>query len=191
MIGSLKGTIANISPFHVLLEVGGVGFLVHSTNGYLAKLRTGQEARFWTHTAVRENDISLYGFEKEEELNMFESLLSVSGIGPKSALAIISVAGLSTLEDAITSGDTSVLTKIGGVGKKTADKIILELSGKISSKEISKAMKDDLDVFEALQALGYRENQIKEMLRELPKNLSGANEKIKEALRLLGKNKQK
>jgi Holliday junction DNA helicase RuvA len=138
--------------------------------------------------AVRETDISLYGFETQEELSMFESLMTVSGIGPKSALGILGVAGLSTLEEAILTGNTAALTKIAGVGKKTADKIVLELTGKIASTQgMSKGMKEDLDVFEALKTLGYRENQIKETIAEIPKEVTGANEKIKYALKILGK----
>ena len=171
-----------------LIEVGGIGFLIHSTATYLEKLHIGKEAVFWTHTAVRETDISLYGFETEEELIMFEKLLGVSGIGPKSGLAILSVAGLPALENAIISGNTGILTKIAGIGKKTVDKIILELSGKVaSSREMSESLKDDLDVFEALKALGYRDHQIQEVLKKMPAETAGANDKIKQALKLLGK----
>lgn len=192
MIGKITGKIAGISLSRVILEAGGIGYVVHTTPTQLENKHLGQEASFWTHMAVRENDISLYGFGEEEELLMFEKLLGVSGIGPKSALAILGVAGLETLENAIISGDTTILTKVAGVGKKTADKIVLELTGKVtSSREMPGSMKDDLDVFEALQALGYRENQIKEILKELPKGPLGANEKIKQALKLLGKNNQK
>jgi holliday junction DNA helicase RuvA len=188
MIGKISGNIGNISLTRALVEVGGVGFIVNATAAYLSKLHTGARATFWTHTAVRETDISLYGFETEEELLMFEKLLGVSGIGPKSALAILSVAGLEALEDAIISGNTGILTKIAGIGKKTVDKIILELSGKISSnREMNKDMKDDLDVFEALKALGYRDHQIQETLKEMPVETVGANDKIKLALKLLSK----
>lgn len=188
MIGQIKGKIADISLSRATLEVGGIGYIVNAIPTHLEKIHIGSEAKFYTHMAVRENDISLYGFETDEELKMFEALLNVSGIGPKSALAILGVAGLGTLEDAIVSGNTAILTKIAGVGKKTADKIVLELSGKIaSSKELSGSMKDDLDVFEALKALGYRDHQITEVLKEMPKEAEGANEKIKQALKLLGK----
>ena len=188
MIGSISGKISNISLSRALVEVGGVGFIVNSTTSYLERLKMGGEARFWTHTAVRETDISLYGFETEEELTMFEKLLGVSGIGPKSALAILSVAGIKSLENAVISSNTSILTNIAGIGKKTADKIVLELSGKIvSSGTMSEAMKDDLDVFEALKALGYREHQIQDALKEMPKSVEGANDKIKHALKVLGK----
>ena len=192
MIGRITGKVANISLSKALIDVGGVGFIVNSTPAYLEKLRIGTNGQFRTHTAVRETDISLYGFETEEELRMFENLISVSGIGPKSALAILSVAGLKSLEDAIVSGNTSILTKIAGIGKKTVDKIVLELSGKVSSSHgMSDAMKDDLDVFEALKALGYREHQIQETLKEMPNDISGANDKIKQALKILGKSHER
>jgi len=188
MIGCISGKIIDVSLSRVIVETGGIGYIVHTIPSLIEKLHLGADVSFHTHMAVRETDISLYGFVSEDELRMFESLLTVSGIGPKSALAVLSVAGLNTLEDAIVSGDTSILTKIAGVGKKTADKIVLELSGKIaSSREISGSMKDDMDVFEALKALGYRDHQITETLKELPKDIEGANDKIKHALKILGK----
>jgi Holliday junction DNA helicase RuvA len=188
MIGRIKGKIIDISLTRAIVEVGGIGYIVNSPPSHIEKLKLGGEADFWTHMAVRENDISLYGFGSKEDLKMFESLLNVSGIGPKSALTILGVAGLDTLTNAIVSGNTSILTKIAGVGRKTADKIVLELSGKVAtSKNMSAAMKDDLDVFEALKALGYREHQIQEAIKEIPKDVEGANEKIKQALKLLGK----
>jgi Holliday junction DNA helicase RuvA len=92
---------------------------------------------FWTHTAVRENSIEIYGFETETELHIFELLISVSGVGPKSGLAIIGIAGVNAIEEAVVNKDISGLTKISGIGKKTAEKIVLELNGKVfrSSKE--------------------------------------------------------
>ena len=188
MIGQIKGKIIDISLTRATVYVGGLGDAVNSTPSNLENVHIGNEVRFWTHMAVRENNISLYGFGSPEELQMFESLLGVSGIGPKSALGILGVAGLEALTNAIVSGNTSILTKISGVGKKTADKIVLELSGKVAtSKNMSEAMKDDLDVFEALKALGYREHEIQEALKEMPKETVGANNKIKQALKMLGK----
>ena len=187
MIGYLKGTVIDLSPLRTIIDVKGVGYIIHATVNTLGKIKVGSEVAFWTHTAVREDNISLYGFDNQEELGMFESLLSVSGIGPKSALAVLGVAGLKNLEDAIISGNTAVLTKISGIGKKTADKIVLELSGKIGSSEMSETLKDDLDVLEALKALGYREHEVKDILKGMPEGLVGANEKIKQALKMLGK----
>ena len=188
MIGYIKGKIVQIGLSRAVVETAGVGYIVHSTAATLEKKRSGEGVELWIHTAVRETDISLYGFEEEEDLIMFEKLLGVSGIGPKSALAILGVAGIRALEEAVISGNNSVLTKIAGIGKKTADKIVLELSGKVaSSGKMSESLKDDLDVFEALKALGYRENQIQEALKEMPEKAEGANEKIKQALKILSK----
>lgn len=188
MIGHLTGKIFDLRGTRAILEGGGIGFVVYSTPSYLSKLRTNQEASFWTHTAVRENDISLYGFETEEELRIFELLITVSGVGPKSALAVLSVAGVRAIEEAVATGDTSSLTKISGVGKKTADKIVLELSGKLmASQKGGVAITENVDVFEALKSLGYREKEIQEAIKKLPKDLSGTGEKIKHALKNLGK----
>jgi holliday junction DNA helicase RuvA len=187
MIGSLRGVIIDRRTNQAILEVQGVGYVVNVLGILADKIKIGDELFLYTHTAVRENDISLYGFSTGEELSMFESLMTVSGIGPKSALGILGVAGLAALEEAILTGNTAALTKIAGVGKKTADKIVLELSGKVASTQgLSKGMKDDLDVFEALKALGYRDYQVKEAISEIPKEVEGANEKIKHALKILG-----
>lgn len=186
MIGLISGKVDHISLSRVVVNVSGVGYVIYTTLSNLERIKLGSEITFFTHTAVRENDISLYGFETEDELVMFEKLLGVSGIGPKSGLAIISVAGVRALEEAVISGNTAVLTKIAGIGRKTADKIVLELSGKVVSHDISESMKDDLDVLEALKSLGYREHEIKEVLKKVPAETSGANDKIKYALKTLG-----
>jgi Holliday junction DNA helicase RuvA len=189
MFGHITGKILDLKATRAIVDTHGIGFIAHSTPSYLSRLKTGEEASFWTHTAVREDSINLYGFETEKELHIFELLITVSGVGPRSALAIISVAGVNSLEEAIWSGDTSSLTKISGIGKKTAEKIVLELSGKIPSigKGDKTAASDDMDVFDALKALGYREREIQETIKNLPKDLTGANEKIKYALKNLGK----
>ena len=120
---------------------------------------------------------------------MFEMLLSVSGVGPKSALTILSVAGVLAIEEAVSSGDSLSLIKISGIGKKTAEKIVIELGGKINTiRKSSKTSEEDIDVFEALQSLGYRDRDIQETMKNIPKDAKGANEKIKIALRFLGRN---
>jgi holliday junction DNA helicase RuvA len=188
MFGHITGKIFDLKGTKAVVDVHGLGFVVHSTPSYLSKLRTGQESSFWTHTAVRENSIDLYGFETEEELRVFELLITVSGVGPKSGLAILSVAGVGAIEEAVAMNDTSSLTKISGIGKKTAEKIVLELNGKlITFKKGENKNNEDIDVFEALKSLGYRERDIQETIKRLPKDLAGANEKIKYALKNLGK----
>lgn len=188
MFGHITGKIFDLKGTRAIIKAGGLGFVAHSTPSYLGKLRTGMEAAFWLHTAVRENSIELYGFETEEELRVFELLITVSGVGPKSALAIISVAGVKSIEEAVSSGDTSSLVKISGIGRKTAEKIVLELNGKLAATAKGDAKtSENVDVFEALKSLGYREKDVQETIKNLPEDLSGANEKIKYALKNLGK----
>ena len=186
MFGYIKGEVFDIKPTKVIIVASGIGFNINTTPVSIQNVRIGSESAFWTHTAVRENSIEIYGFETEEELKIFELLMTVSGVGPKSALTIISVAGIRAIEAAVSTGDTSHLTTISGVGKKTADKIVLELSGKIVKNE--KDFKDsNSDVFEALKSFGYKEKQIHEVLRNMPEKIEGMNEKIKYALVNLGK----
>lgn len=188
MFGHITGKIFDLKGTRAIVKVGGIGFVVHSTPSYIEKLRVGQEANFWTHTAVRETSIDIYGFETEEELRVFELLLTVSGVGPKSGLAILGVAGVKSIEDAVGSGDTSFLTKISGIGRKTAEKIVLELNGKlVMTRKGEKVMSEDVDVFEALKSLGYRERDIQESIKKMPKDLVGTNEKIKYVLKNFGK----
>ena len=188
MFGHITGKIFDLKGTKAIIKTGGIGFVIHSTPSYLSKLKTGLEASFWTHTAVRETSIDLYGFETEEELRIFELLITVSGVGPKSGLAILSVAGVKSIEEAVGTGDTSSLTKISGIGRKTAEKIVLELNGKLVTRRYGeKGASEDIDVFEALKSLGYREREIQEIIKKLPKDLDGTNAKIKYALKNLGK----
>jgi len=187
MFGHIAGKVFDIRGNRIIVKVGGLGFVIFTTPAYASNLKTGSESEFWTHTAVRENAIDLYGFEKEDELRIFELLITVSGVGPKSGLAILSVAGVKAIEEAVATGDTSALTKISGVGRKTAEKIVLELSGKVLTSRVGSGASENIDVFEALKSLGYRERDIQEIIKNLPKELNGTNEKIKFALKNLGK----
>lgn len=188
MFGHITGKIFNLKGTKTIVKVGGIGFVVHSTPTYLGKLKIGAETSFWTHTAVRENSIDFYGFETEEELKIFELLITVSGVGPKSGLTILSVAGVKSIEGAVTTGDTSSLVKISRIGRKTAEKIVLELSGKlVAGQKGESRTSEDVEVFEALKSLGYRERDIQEIIKNLPKDLTGTNDKIKYALKNLGK----
>lgn len=188
MFGHITGKIFDLKPTKAIVNVGGLGFVAHSTPAYLGKLKKGGGASFWTHTAVRENDISLYGFETKEELEIFELLITVSGVGPKSALAILSVTGVKAIEEAVWGGDTSALVKISGIGRKTAEKIVLELNGKLGTTNRNKGgVGENVEVFDALKSLGYREREIQEIIKNLPNGLAGTGEKIKYALKNLGK----
>ena len=189
MIGYLEGTVRALRDNHCILTVsGGVGYKVFTTKETLASLALGVKSEFWTHLAVREDILDLYGFHGEEELSSFALLLSVSGIGPKSALGILDAASSETLRSAIASGNAAYLTNVSGIGKKTAEKIVLELKDKVTSgSSAGPAMpKGDNEALEAMRALGYSADEARKALREVPRELEGSSERLREALRLLG-----
>ena len=143
-----------------------------------------------THLAVRETSLDLYGFLNADELEFFEMLISISGIGPKSGLAILSVTDVSTLKTAVSSGDSSYLTKVSGIGRKSAGKIIIELQdklGTIDNKSDSDQMRDEMETLEALQALGYSIREAREAMKKISKTATNSSERIKEALKILSK----
>jgi Holliday junction DNA helicase RuvA len=135
---------------------------------------------------VREDALDLYGFLSEEELSFFEMLISISGIGPKTALNVLSVSSVSALKKAISTSDVSHLVKVSGIGKKIADKIVLELKDKVEgSDENGPTLREEVDAIEALKALGYSQKEAREALKEASGKTTS--ERIKEALKILGK----
>ena len=183
MLGSIKGTVTHKDERYILVENAGLGYRVYVYGDTLLGSTLGQDIYLFLHTHVREDAFDLYGFPSMSELSFFELLITVSGIGPKGALGILSVASVESLKRAIKTSDTGYLTKISGIGKKTAEKIALELRDKITGV-IESDTTDNLDAIEALQALGYREHDIREALRGIdPKQTT--NNKIKEALKNL------
>lgn len=191
MIGSLKGKITLKTDKFLIVETGGVGYKVAVSPDTLSKLsalRSGSgqndEVSFWIHTHVREDAIDLYGFLNREELGFFEMLLGVSGIGPKSALAILGIATLETLRRAISTSDTAYLTKVSGIGRKTAEKIVIELRDKMGDSNEGVSLQGELDVLEALKSLGYSQNEARDALKKV--GGGNTNQKIKEALKILG-----
>lgn len=134
MIASLRGVVCEPGPDFVVLDVGGVGYLVHVTPSTRARLPdAGHEARLFTHYAVREDAVTLYGFVSREERDLFELLITVSGIGPKVALAMLAGTQPESFSAAVAGGDVAYLTRLPGVGKKTAQRLLLELKDKIVS----------------------------------------------------------
>ncbi len=187
MIGHLKGTIIHQDIKSIVLDVSGVGYKIYTNTATLSSKKE-QPSEFWTYLAVRENALDLYGFSTREELNFFELLVNtVSGIGPKSAMAIMSVASLANLRHAIVSGDTSHLTKVSGVGKKNAEKIVLELKDKLAglSTDMSSSISGDVDAIEALKALGYGEREAREALKKADGD--STEKKVRSALKNLNK----
>ena len=192
MIGHLTGKIIWSDLKFVILDVGGVGYKIHTKHWRVLpqKKPTAEIAEFWTYLAVRENALDLYGFQTREELNFFELLLTVSGIGPKSASSILSLASLSNLRRAISTGDTGHLTKVSGIGKKAAEKIVVELKDKMDGLGFdgesgeSDSLSGDMDALEALKSLGYSERESREALKKVT-DVFGAGEKVKKALKIL------
>ncbi len=188
MISYLKGKVIHKDIKYIVLNASGVGYKINLTIEDASKISSeGKEVELWTHLAIRENAHDLYGFTNKKTLDFFELLITISGIGPKSALAILNLADPSVIKKAVISGDSSYLTKVSGIGRKTAQKIIVDLKEKLGSGEEAYAIQEDIDVVEALKSLGYSQLESREVLNKLPKNLSGTAEKVKSALKLLGK----
>lgn len=189
MISKLRGQIIHKELSSIVLDVNGVGYKINLTPETVSTLVGNNEANLFVHLAVRENSLDLYGFLTKEELDFYELLLTVSGIGPKSGLGILSVASVEMLRGAISTGDTSYLTKVSGIGKKSADKIVLELRDKLGkvTEFDSISMKEESDVVETLKMLGYKPNEIREAIKEIPKDTTGTSNRVKEALKFLGK----
>jgi|SRR3989344_413877 len=184
MVGYLKGIIINQDLKSVIVDVSGIGYKVYTNVANLDNKKQKTTA-FWIHTAVRENSIDLYGFQTKEELRFFELLLTVSGIGPKSALSILNIASLQNLRQAIVTGDTAHLIKVSGVGKKNAEKIVVELRDKLEHiGGDSTSLSDDIDALEALKSLGYGEREAREALKKVGEE-KNTGEKIKKAMKLL------
>ena len=133
MISSVRGPVAHVGLDHVVVEVGGVGMLVHTTPATASTCRRGSEASLATSLVVREDSLTLFGFSAPAERDMFETLQTVSGVGPRLALAMLSVMGPDQLALALSSGDTKALTTIPGIGAKSAERLVLELRDKVGA----------------------------------------------------------
>jgi len=192
MIGSVKGKIILKTDKFLIVETAGVGYKINVSPDTLAKLSlprksSGQndtDVSFWIHTHVREDILDLYGFLDRQELEFFEMLINVSGIGPKGALNILGVASIETLKKAIATSDTAYLTKISGIGKKTAEKIVIELRDKMGEEKSGTSLQGELDALEALKSLGYSQNEAREALKKVSPDIN-TNTKIREALKIL------
>ena len=187
----LTGSLSHSEERFFILDVKGVGYKVFSTSENIAALKSADgETAVWTHLVVREDALDLYGFTTKQELDFFELLLTVSGIGPKSALATLSLAGTETLRQSITTGNTEYLTKIGGISRKSAEKIVLELKdklGKLGEFLPTPELYTHDDVLSALEALGYSLKEAREAIKKIPAGIEDTGEKIKQALKQLSR----
>jgi Holliday junction DNA helicase RuvA len=189
MIAYLEGKIIHIADKFIIVNTGHVGYKVSVTPEIILSLKAEDTISLFIYTAVRENSIDLFGFKNVAELSFFELLLDVSGIGPRSALGIIALAPIETIKRAIATGDVSYLNKVSGIGKKTAEKIIIELRDKLQNykndSDTSSTLREEGDILEALKSLGYSQNEARDALKQVSPTFDKTNSRIKEALRIL------
>ena len=203
MIGFIKGTVDTIGESRALVDVNGIGFEVNIGSGTAAELPpVGEEVKLYTYMAVREDDMSLFGFLHRDELEVFKLLIKVSGIGPKGAQAILSVMSVADLRFAILTGDAKSISRAPGIGGKTAQKLILELKDKVADADMSgidsyeakgsgtgnktPVQDERTEAAEALIALGYSQGEAYRAVRaaEVPDG-TDANSILKAALKFL------
>lgn len=194
MISKLRGKIWHTDDKFVVLDVSGVGYKIYLTDTDLAELmkrgETSAETTLWTHLSVKEDALDLYGFIHKTDLDFFGLLISISGIGPKKALGILSVAPVETLKKALRSRDTSFLTQVSGIGKKNAEKIVLELKDKfltLKGDEDFISLREETDAVEAIKSLGYSTSEARDALKKIDPSVTKLGDRIKQALKLLGK----
>ena len=190
MIGRLHGTLLDKSPPQILLDVGGVGYEVDVPMSTLYDLpAVGQAVTLLIHTVIREDAHLLYGFATAAERGTFRELLKISGIGPRIALAVLSGLSVSEIAQAVTQQDTARFTRVPGIGKKTAERLLLELKGKLGADlggAATAAAGSASDVLQALIALGYSEREAAAAAKALPEGCS-VDDGIRQALKSLAR----
>jgi Holliday junction DNA helicase RuvA len=192
MIASLKGKLESLGGEGAVIDVGGIGFRVYMPTSTLTTLgAVGSEVRLHTHLHLREDNATLYGFASTGELELFGILINVSGLGPKLALAILSAMDVESLAAAITTGNADLLTGIPGIGKKMADRLVLELKDKLGAgltiAPVAQVAQENADVLAALTSLGYSVAEATRALAVLPSEQElSLEDKVRLALGHLG-----
>ena len=191
MIGKLTGTLADKNPPQLLVDCHGVGYEVHVPMSSFYNLPgVGEKVTLLTHFVVREDAQILYGFASSGEREAFRQLIKISGVGPRTALAVLSGLSVADIAHAVTTQDAGRLVKVPGIGKKTAERLLLELKGKIGadlgSANASATSDAQADILQALVALGYSDKEAAASLKSLPRDI-GVSEGIKQALKALTK----
>ncbi len=181
MLAFLRGTILLKTQEYLIVDVHDIGYQVHVTKTYLADVKKGETIEIFLYQHIREDASDLYGFKSAIELGLFEKLLSVSGVGPKSALAILGLAPADAILSAIARGDEAMLTAVSGIGGKTAQRIILELRGKLD--HIASDGTGLGDEIEALVGLGYSAGQARDALQKVDSSITDSAERLRQALK--------
>lgn len=196
----VNGTVAHMAPYLAVIDCGGVGYACRTTNNTLARLKKGEKAKLYTYLNVREDAMELYGFFSENELNCFQLLIGVSGVGPKAALSILSSSTPETLAMSIITGDEKALTVAPGIGKKIAQRVILELKDKLAKGQITPGGESyggtgvtvipenkSSEAAAALAVLGYSTAEIGVTLKGIDLDTLSLEEIIKQALKKMVK----
>lgn len=189
MIASIHGIVQAKGDRFLIVENGGLGYQVFVTPTVLATAKTGDTITLFTYHHVSEGAQDLYGFPSVIDVTFYELLLSISSVGPKTALNVMSIATIDELKTAIQHGDPTLLTKVSGVGRKTAERIVLELKEKVDhaiDEAGSDALREDAEVLDALVALGYVRSEARQAVRQIPKTIQGISDRVREALKHLG-----
>jgi len=191
MISYLEGKIIDKDLEYITLNVNGVGYLIHATPDLLQIAQDAEEMQIWTYLAVRENSLDLYGFKDKKEISIFKLLLTISGVGPKSAIGILSSTTAETLISGIQSNDPSYLSKTAGIGKKTAEKIVLALKDKLGAFEYKdgsgkNSENPNVVAIDVLVALGYSERDARDAVSKI-KDIDNPEDIIKKALKEISK----
>ncbi len=188
MIRRISGEVVEVSALSVTVDVQGIGYLVH-TPGALEHFHQGDTVTLHTYLAVRENALDLYGFRTAEELDMFTLLIGLPSIGPKSAMLIMAQADVPLLRKAALSGDATYLSKISGIGKKSAEKIVLGLRDKFGASDMlpEDYSDTDHDAIDALITLGYSQKESRDAVQKVSPDITNTNARITAALKLLGR----
>jgi Holliday junction DNA helicase RuvA len=189
MIGFLSGKVIQKGSDKIIVDVNGVGYVVYLTEFGMEQCTEGDDVNINIYTHVREQEITLYGFFQSDEQEIFELLISVSGIGPKAGLKILAVADVQTITLAIANEDTAILTKVSGIGPKIAKKVVNELSGKVVAP-VDAAVGDALaqsDAIDALKSMGYSVAEARNAIEGAPKDMTDVGDIVKFALKNLGK----
>lgn len=189
MIAYIKGKISQKLARSAIVLVGDIGYEVFLSLKSLEAIKPDYEYEFFVHSYIKEDAFDLYGFASLEELDFFKKLITVSGVGPKSALNVLALADVEELKRAITSGDSAMLQQVSGIGKKTAERLVVELKEKFIvdlSAEVSD-QGNNQQVIEALLSLGYKQSEAQDVVKELSPDETDLASKIKQALQLINK----
>jgi len=190
MISILEGKVELKTEKFAIVKTNGIGFKVFCPEKVLQNLCDNKKIRLFTYLYVKEGVLDLYGFLSYEQLELFQLLISVRGVGPKAGLGILSSASVKEIRASIASGQVALLTRVAGIGRKLAERAILELRGKIlATGSDVKKLTEDNDAIEALISLGYSFSQAEEALSKVSLDIKDTEEKVKQALKVLGKYK--